>query len=144
MSSNKKIKSFEDLKVWQLSRKLRNDIFELTKGLPNEEKYRLKDQLIRASRSVTANIAEGYGRFHYQEYIQYCRQARGSLYEILDHLICAKDQGLIKPETLKKLRKDTTNCIRLLNGFISYLKNAKKNDSIKESEVIYDIDPHNQ
>ena len=144
MSSNKKIKSFEDLKVWQLSRELRNDIFELTKSLPNEEKYRLKDQLIRASRSVTANIAEGYGRFHYQEYIQYCRQARGSLYEILDHLICAKDQGFIKAETLKTLRKDATNCIRILNGFISYLKNAKKNDSTNESTVIYNIDPNNK
>ena len=143
MNSNKEIKSFEDLKVWQQTRELRNKIFKLTMNFPHDEKYRLKDQLIRASRSVTANIAEGYGRSHYQEYIQYCRQARGSLYEILDHLICAQDQGFINPETLVRLREDITSSVRLLNGFIGYLKKAKKNNSAQESEVNYDIDPNN-
>ncbi|HLR33086.1 MAG TPA: four helix bundle protein [Fodinibius sp.] len=104
MGSSKKVKSFEDLKVWQSARKLRNNIFVLTKDLPDEERYRLKDQLIRASRSVTANIAEGYGRFHYQEYIQYCRQARGSVYEVLDHLICAKGQNFISSEEVEEFR----------------------------------------
>lgn len=141
MSANKEIKSFEDLKVWQKARDLRNEIYDLSKSLPRDENYRLKDQLIRASRSVTANIAEGYGRFHYQEYIQFCRQARGSLYEILDHLICAQDQDLINSETLGDFRENITNCIRILNGFISYLKKAKKNESVKESDVLYEIDP---
>ena len=51
------------------------------------------DQLIRATRSITANIAEGHGRYHFQENIQFCRQARGSLTETLDHLICAQDEN---------------------------------------------------
>ena len=59
------IKSFEDLKVWQLARKIRNDIFEFLKKIPKSEEYRLTDQMTRSS--ISDNIAEGYGRFHYQE-----------------------------------------------------------------------------
>lgn len=70
--------TFETLEVWLKGRELRNKTSKLTKSFPSEEKYRLIDQMIRASRSITANIAEGYGRYHYQENIQYCRQARGS------------------------------------------------------------------
>ena len=139
MSSSKKIKTFEDLKVWQKARELRGYIFVLAKDLPDEERYRLKDQLIRASRSITANIAEGYGRFHYQEYIQYCRQARGSAYETLDHILCAQDQGFINSEKVKKFRKQIEDCIRLLNGFIRYLKNAKEKGTAEEPDVTYGI-----
>lgn len=61
--------SFETLEVWIKSRELRNNISKLSKSFPAEEKYKLIDQMIRTSRSVTANIAEGYGRYHYQENI---------------------------------------------------------------------------
>ena len=61
------MKSFKDLEAWKKGRVLRGDISALTKTFPVEEKFKLVDQLIRASRSVTANLAEGYGRFHYQE-----------------------------------------------------------------------------
>jgi four helix bundle protein len=82
------MKSFEDLELYKACRKFRQDISKLVKSFPNEEKYRLTDQLLRCSRSTTANIAEGHGRYHYQENIQFCRQARGSLSETLEHLIC--------------------------------------------------------
>ena len=82
-------KSFKDLEVWKKSRALRRELSLLVKTFPAEENYRLTDQLIRAGRSVTANIAEGYGRYHYQENIQFCRQSRGSLTEVQDHLTVA-------------------------------------------------------
>jgi four helix bundle protein len=85
------IRTFEDLEVWTVCRELRKELSELARTFPLEERYRLSDQLIRAARSVTANIAEGYGRFHYQENIQFVRQARGSLFEVIDHLIVACD-----------------------------------------------------
>ena len=94
-TKNSAISSFEDLEVWKKGAKLRRDISSLAKKFPNEKKYKLTDQMIRASRSLTANIAEGYGRFHFQENIQYCRQARGSLYEIPDHLTVAKDEAYL-------------------------------------------------
>lgn len=87
--------SFEDLEVSKECRKFRKSISILAKTFPIEEKYRLIDQIIRSSRSVTANIAEGDGRFHYQENTQFCRDARGSLKETLDHLICAFDEEYI-------------------------------------------------
>jgi four helix bundle protein len=93
--------TFEDLEVWQKGRALRNGISNLTKTFPEEEKYKLANQMIRASRSVTANISEGYGRFHFQENIQFCRQARGSLFELIDHLTVALVNDLtIQPITI--------------------------------------------
>lgn len=70
MESNDTKSTFETLEVWKEARELRNEISKLTKKLPVNERFRLSDQMIRASRSVTANIAEGYGRYHFQENIQ--------------------------------------------------------------------------
>jgi four helix bundle protein len=71
----------------------------LTRNWPAEERFRLCDQLIRSSRSVTANIAEGYGRFYERDNVRFCRIARGSLYETQDHLITANDEGYLSDET---------------------------------------------
>ena len=82
------LKTFEDLEAWKACRDLR--LFAADKvvpTLPPDERYRLKDQLLRCSRSTTANIAEGYGRFHYKENTKFLRIARGECYEVLDHLI---------------------------------------------------------
>ena len=117
--------NFEELVAWQECRKFRNDIAEFLKKLPADEKYKLVDQLLRCSRSVTANIAEGHGRYHYQENIQFCRQARGSLAESLDHLICAYDSNYITSEELNKFREQYTKCYKLLNGYIAHLKTQK-------------------
>jgi four helix bundle protein len=137
MADQDKLKTFEDLNVWRRSRILRNQISDLVNSFPSTEKFRLEDQLLRASRSVTANIAEGYGRFHYQENIQYCRMARGSLYEVLDHLICAYDENYISLDKLKELKAEIIECTRMLNGYINYLKKAKSEKSVKESEIYY-------
>jgi four helix bundle protein len=95
---------------------------ETLKTFPRDEKYLLIDQLVRCSRSVTANIAEGHGRYHYADNLKFCRNARGSLNETLDHLICANDEDIITAEKLSELRIIYDNCFRLLNGYIAYLK----------------------
>ena len=117
--------SFEDLNVWRKARELRKSIRDLVNQFPKEEKYRLTDQMIRASRSVTANIAEGHGRFHYQENIQFCRTARGSINEVLDHLIVALDEQYITVEQLDDYRNEIKEIERMLNGYIAYLKKRK-------------------
>lgn len=119
------MKGFEELEVWKTCRILRIEVSKLVKSFPSEEKYRLVDQLLRSSRSVTANIAEGQGRFHYQENIQFCRTARGSLTETLDHLICALDEGYINQTRMYELRIIYDKCLKLLNGYILYLKKRK-------------------
>ncbi|MDZ7719398.1 MAG: four helix bundle protein [Balneolaceae bacterium] len=136
------IRSFEDLKVWQLGREIRNEIFERVKSFPKVELYRLTDQMIRSSRSITDQIAEGYGRFHYQENIQYCRQARGSAYELKNQLITALDCKYISKEEFQAYNKNIVRCIKMINGYINYLRRAKKDlgNSVKEDGIPYHID----
>ena len=117
--------TFEDLEVWQKGRQLRKDLSHIAKKLPSSEKFRLADQILRASRSVTANVAEGYGRFHYQENIQFCRQARGSLFELLDHLSVANDEEYISEEKFAEVKERIFEVIRILNGYVKYLKSRR-------------------
>jgi four helix bundle protein len=119
------MKTFEDLDCWKKCTALRRRLATRVKKFPLDEKYRLVDQIIRAARSVTTNIAEGFGRFHYQEYAQYCRQSRGSLYELIDHLIVAHDEGYLSDTELQGLKNEIETCLAVLNGFINYLLKAK-------------------
>jgi four helix bundle protein len=119
------IRTFEDMEVWIVCRELRRELSDLARTFPAEERYRLSDQLVRAARSVTANIAEGYGRFHYQENIQFVRQARGSLFEVIDHLTVACDTGYVDKEKFQGFRDRTIRAILIVNGFIRYLTNAR-------------------
>lgn len=131
-------KTFRDLDCWQACRELRLFVSkQILPILPREEKYRLGDQIIRAARSTTANIAEGYGRFHYLDNAKFCSNARGSAYEVLDHLIAAQDDDLISLESFKKGEQLVEQSVRLLNGYISYLQRASKSSSVREQRGEY-------
>ena len=80
MTHERRITDFKDLEVWRAARVLRSEMYRVAGSLPDFEKFGLASQLRRAATSVTANIAEGFGRFGYQENIQFCRQARGSIF----------------------------------------------------------------
>lgn len=116
------MKTFEELECYKLARQLRKEVSRFCKALPREEEYRLKDQIIRSSRSISANIAEGYGRHHHQENIQFCRTARGSLTETLDHLIVAVDDGYLTDDQCAAIRGLLEDTWKVLNGYIAYLK----------------------
>ena len=117
--------SFTDLETWKQARKIRNIISGIVKGFPVEEKYRLTDQIVRSSRFIGNNLAEGHGRFHYQDNIRFCIMARGSLTETLDHLIIALDEQIITNEMLLTFQAEYDSCLRLINGYIQYLKSKK-------------------
>lgn len=121
------MKAFTDLEVWQKSRVLRQNISQLTKSFPAEEKYRLSDQIIRSSRSVGNNIAEGHGRFHYTDSSRFLVNARGSVIETIDHLIIALDEKYITEEIYQKFKNDCEECLRMLNGYINYLNSKSTN-----------------
>lgn len=114
--------SFTELEVWKKVRILKNEITELSKTFPAEEKFRLADQLIRAVRSINANIAEGHGRFTYKDQIHFCIQARGSLSETLNHLIDAFDCKYISSVALQGFKTKIDEIERMLNGYITYLR----------------------
>lgn len=121
---------FYDLPVYKICRAFRKKISSIVqKQFPKQEDYLLKAQVSDASRSVTANIAEGFGRFHYQENIQFCRVARGSLAETLEHMITAYDEKYISSVTMKEINNDYRECLKQLNGYIRYLRTAKQEDT---------------
>ncbi len=126
MGKGSEFQSFEKLDVWRRNRHLRIKIQKIADTLPYSEKFKLTDQLIRSSRSVTANISEGFGRFHFQENIQFCRIAKGSLYELLDHIICANDINYLSDDEYNNIRLEIIRCIQIVNGYIRYLKKAKR------------------
>jgi four helix bundle protein len=82
--------------------------------------------LLRASRSVTNNIAEGYGRFYHKENIQFCRISRGSLYELLDDLEIALEEKYIDKTKYDNLSQLIVECVRILNGYINYLSKVNE------------------
>ena len=114
--------SFEELEVWKKARMLKNEIYELTKAFPAEEKYRLTDQLIRSTRSVNTQIAEGHGRRTFPDRIRFCIIARGSLSETLNHLIDAFDCKYITNVQLNNFKIKIIEVEKLLNGYIAHLR----------------------
>lgn len=120
------VRSFEELECWKQAVILRQQIMEIIKKFPQDEKYRLTDQIVRCARSVTNNIAEGYGRFHYKENAKFCRDSRGSLMELLDHFIIAREINFVTDEELESLRAQINRSVALLNGYINYLLRAKQ------------------
>ena len=122
MDEKKKIKSYQDLVVWQKSIELVKQIYDLTKQFPSEEKYGLKSQLQRAAVSVPANIAEGHGRSHLGDYLRFLSIAKGSLSETETYLILAVKLGLseragVKPvwDLSQEVRRMLIRLIRALN-----------------------------
>jgi len=120
--------SFTELEIWKQARKIRNMASQLAKSFPLEEKYRLCDQLIRCSRSIGNNIAEGHGRFHYQDNVRFCVMARGSLSETLDQIIIAKDENFINDEIFNSFQAEYLHCLKLLNGYILFIKKKKNSE----------------
>jgi four helix bundle protein len=122
------VRDFTDLETWQLARELRRGVYAACKAFPRDEAFGLSSQIKQAASSITANIAEGFGRFSYQENIQFCRQSRGSVYEVRDHLITASDEGFLSKERLDELDAKAISVIKLLNGYIratTLRKNSK-------------------
>ena len=120
------LQSFEDLNCWKAATELRLYVSKnILPKFPPEEKFALISQLRRSSRSVSDNIAEGYGRFHYQENIQFCRIARGSLCESLNQMITAKNETYIDELILNEYRELFEKTKSLINGYINYPKKAK-------------------
>lgn len=122
------VKTFEDLECWKACRTLRLFAAKtVVPVLPTEERFGLSSQILRAARSTTANIAEGYGRFHYMDNAKFCSNSRGSAWEVLDHLITANDEEMIPDEMLAEGRELVNTAVKLLNGYMNYLKKAADN-----------------
>lgn len=130
LSGYDKLKDFTSVVCWNDARNVRLYFYrQILPRLPYQEKVNPDLQIRKASCSVTANIAEGYGRFHFQEGLQFYRIARGSFYELKDHLTTIYDLGVINRELCREgVRIIEKNKISL-NGFIIFVKNQKLKES---------------
>src|SRR5436305_10649394 len=100
----KHYQTFEDLEVYQVARGFRKRMYRVARRLPEEEKFALANQIRRAAVSVTNNIAEGHGRFHYLDQIEFCLNARGSLEELIDDLNVCSDEAYLSLEEVADLK----------------------------------------
>ena len=136
-NEKKSITSFENLDCWKACRGARRFIYELVKKYPREELYGLVQDMKRAARSTTHNIAEGFGRYHYQENIQFCRHSRGSLHELIDQLITSRDEEYIDQQEYDQGRELISKALGILNGYINYLSRQKQ--GIAEQRLTYNV-----
>jgi four helix bundle protein len=120
-------KGYKELDCYKKSRDLRIYISGLTKKFPPDERYLLMSQSKRSSRSITATIAEGYGRYTYTDTRNFFIMARGSVTETMEHLTTAHDEKYITEEELKQGNEMCETSFKLINGYISWLDKLKAN-----------------
>jgi four helix bundle protein len=146
--SSDNIQGLDTLEAWKRSKdfalRVYKDVLPL---LPVEEKWNLNQQIRRSAQSVPANIAEGHGRFYYQENVRFCYIARGSLTETYSHLALAQELGYISPAIYKEMKNQIEELIRIINGYIAFLKRSKRganepgaNQTIREDPAPYFTD----
>lgn len=121
----KKIRSYRDLRVWQKGIELAKRCYMGTRAFPKEEMFGLTSQIRRASSSVPANIAEGYGRESRRDYIKFLRIAQGSLKELETHWVLAREVGLAQHKTVEPLLDETDALGRMLRALIRRLQEKK-------------------
>lgn len=117
-----KIKSFTDLNAWKQAHVLVLEIYKMTQNFPKEEQFGLTNQIRRAVVSITSNIAEGFSRNSYREKAQFYSMALGSLTEVQNQLLIAKDLGYITNNEFSRTAELTITVSKLLNGLIKKSK----------------------
>ena len=134
--------TFEELEVYQAAREFRKKMYRVAKGLPDFEKFGLTSQMRRAALSLTNNIAEGHGRFHYMDNIRFVLISRGSLNELIDDLNTCEDENYLSQEKVAAAKEEGHSLRRQMNGYIRYLRDSKAGESLAlhESCAAYGTD----
>ena len=122
--------TFEDLEVYQVAREFRKAMYHIAKRLPDIEKFGLVSQVRRAALSLTNNIAEGHGRYHYLDQIKFTLQSGGSLEELIDDLNVCLDAEYLPEAEVAPVLKHGWRVYRVINGYIRYLRNRKSAESL--------------
>jgi len=141
-----KIERFEDMKIWQMGRRIVSLVYELTRKKEFAADFGLKDQIRRSAISIPSNVAEGFERNGNKELTQFLYIAKGSAGELRTQLILAEDLAYITKDDWKKLNDIIEEIGRMIQGFISYLRNSGykgekfKSPLVKEPEPDYDHD----
>jgi four helix bundle protein len=120
--------ALDDFELYQVARQYRKKVYQLIRQLPANERYCLDQQMRRAALSITNNIAEGRGRWHYQENIHFCRIARGSVEEVIDDLNLCLDESYGNMEVVQQLKDEGYALVARINSYIAYLRKSKQGE----------------
>ena len=131
--------TFEDLEVYQVAREFRKAMYGIAKRLPDVERFGLVSQVRRAALSLTNNIAEGHGRFHYLDQIKFILQSRGSLEELLDDLNTCDDEQYLANDEVVMLKEQGWRLRKLIDGYIRYLRQQINSSGTRARE---DAEPY--
>ena len=131
-ASREKFQTFEDLEVYKAAREFRKAMYAMTRRLPDFEKYDLASQIRRASVSLTNNMAEGHGRYHYPDQIRFFLHSRGSLEELVDDLNVCLDENYVSSDEVAKRKEEARSVLALINGYLRYLRS--RSSSVRESD----------
>jgi four helix bundle protein len=112
---------FEDLEIYILAREIRKKFYALARGLPGEEKYLLRPQILDAARSLTNNIAEGRGRYYFQSQVRFIRDAIGSLNELIDDANICLDECYFEKAEIDQLKSACYVLRMKLKSYVNYL-----------------------
>ncbi len=121
---------FEDLDCFKLALDVIVNAHEFARTLPTDEKYDLASQIRRASKSITANIAEGYGHYHYLDSLKFYSNARGSLNETLSHFINARVLRYIEQKYFEQVYDLIRQTERALNGYMNYVRKQRAGEDL--------------
>ena len=130
MEAAKQFQTFEDLDAYKAAREFRKAMYSVSRRLPDFEKFELASQIRRAAVSLTNNIAEGHGRFHYLDQIKFMLQSRGSLQELIDDLNVCEDESYLDRSEIAKLKEQGWSVLRLVNGYVRWLREQKSGQSL--------------
>src|SRR5437773_7102295 len=136
----KHYQAVEDLELYQVARGVRRTMYRMPRRLPEEEKFELASQIRRAAVSVTNDIAEGHGRFHFLEQTKFMLQSRGSLEEWLDDLNVCADEGYLPIQEIESVRQESWRVHKLINGYIRFLRRRASGGSPRVQEAAADDD----
>ncbi|PYI79073.1 MAG: hypothetical protein DMF04_01105 [Verrucomicrobia bacterium] len=131
--------TFESLEVYRVAREFRKTMYRIARGLPDIEKFGLAGQIRRAALSLTNNIAEGHGRYHYLNQIKFILQSRGSLEELMDDLNACEDEQYLPVDDIGLLKQSGWRLRQLIDGYIRYLREQKtssESSSVRESSFL--------
>ena len=123
-------KTFEDLEAYKAARAFRVAMYAVSRRLPDFERFELASQIRRAAVSLTNNIAEGHGRWHFLDHIKFVLQGRGSLTELLDDVNVCEDERYLPATDVAKLKADGWHVLKLINGYLRYLRDRKLGNSV--------------
>jgi len=133
-------RGFEDLDCYQLALDVIVNAHEFARRLPPAEKFDLAVQVRRSSKSITANIAEGYGRFHYLDSLKFYSNARGSLNETLSHFINARVLEYIDQPYFEANYNLVRQSEKALNGYMNFVRRQNSHTSVHEESAAYDFE----